>query len=224
MVGYKSLTEFIGRYGERGYILLKAILEETDSNWAYPGLGDFDFKGIKSRLRSYGIDYNPSPLLSKLEREYGVIETSYKSSNQHWWKITDRESIEEVVRLKEGRPLRDHEDPRIRMLKIQFYSLDPERILELVRRASRNSKLNEYIKRQLRRIVFEDLPLIVDFLEKAKSEYPEELFREITLAETIIESLERTVTKHSSSRRVRLEDSLPGGIIESEEYGPEGRF
>jgi len=224
LTGYKSLTEFIGRYGDRGYVLLKAILEEADSNWANPVLGDFDFKGVKSRLMSYGVDYNPSPLLSKLEKEYGVIESSYRSSNQHWWRITDREAIEEVVRLKEGRPPRDEEDPRIKMLRIQFYSLEPERILEVIRRASKSGRLNEYMKKQLKRIVFEDLPLIVEFLERARSEYPEELFREIALAETIMESLEKVIVKHDSKRRLGLDDALPGSLIESREYSSERGF
>ncbi|MEB3780534.1 MAG: hypothetical protein GSR85_09965 [Desulfurococcales archaeon] len=221
MASYKSLTEFIGKYGERGYILLRAILEEADSNWANPVLGDFNFKGIKNRLRSYGIDYNPSLLLSRLEREYGVIETSYKSSSQHWWRITDREAIEEVVRLKEGKPPRDEEDPRMRMLRIQFYSLEPERMLEVVKRASRSSRLNEYIKKQLRKIVFEDLPLLVDFLERAKSEYPEDLLREITLAETIIESLEKAIIKHGYKRHTSLYEALPRDLAEPGEYDPE---
>ena len=45
----------------------------------------------------------------------------------------------------------------------------------------------------LRRIAFQDLPLLVDFLERAKAEYPDELAAEIALAERILEEAEARV-------------------------------
>ena len=79
----EGLEEFLAKYGERGYALLKAILEASLAPRRGPGFGDFSFKEIKARLASYGLNYNPSVLLAKLEKEYGVIETSYRSGTQH---------------------------------------------------------------------------------------------------------------------------------------------
>lgn len=190
-----DLAEYIAKYSERGYLVLRAILEEADSNWGGPGLGDFSFKGVKARLRSYGIEYNPGPLLSRLEKEYGVIETTYRSSSQHWWRIVDREAIVEAIRRHEGLPgPGEGEDNRARLLRIQFYSLEPERILEALKRLARGRRLSEADRRRLRRIVFEDLPLLVRFLEEAEAEYEDVLAREIALAHAILDAAERLVS------------------------------
>ncbi|MEB3774401.1 MAG: hypothetical protein GSR86_05695, partial [Desulfurococcales archaeon] len=187
------LREFLARYGERGYLVLKAIVEEADRNWGEPRLGDFSFKGVRSRIRGYGVEYNPAPLLSKLEKEYGVIETTYRSSTQHWWRIVDRDSLIEALRVYEGSP-EGELDARARLLRIQFYSLDPERILEVLRRAGARRRLSDYDRRRIRRIVFEDLPLVVRFLEEAEGEYEDLLAREIALAHAILDAAEKLVS------------------------------
>ena len=189
------LEGFVGKYGEKGYIVLKAILEASRRARAPYALGDFNYKDIKKILLEMGIDYNPSPLLSKLEKEYGVIETSYKSNNQHWWNIIDRYSIEEIVREWEGKPEPDPEDPRVRMLRIQFYSLDPQSIMDTLTRLSRRSRLSSAEKEKLRKFAFHELPLLVEFLEQAKTEYSDELADEIALAESIIELAEYVINR-----------------------------
>lgn len=186
-------AEFLARYGEKGYIVLRAILEAAREALARPGLGDFDYRGVRKALERMGYSYNPSPLLGILEREYGLIETSYKSSNQHWWRFLDRESIEEAVREYEGRPEPDEADPRLRLLRIQFYSLDPGGIMDLLQRLSARKRLTSHERNLLRRIAFDDLPHLVDFLEAAKAEYPDELADEIAYAEAILELAEALV-------------------------------
>lgn len=193
------LEEFIAKYGERGYLVLKAILEAAKRAKKPFSLGDFSFKDVKAVLKSMGVDYNPAPLLSKLEKEYGVIETSYKSSSQRWWRIVDRRTLESIVREWEGRPEPDPEDPRLRMLRIQFYSLQPYEILDLLTRLSKRRRLNSAEKARLRRIAFEDLPLIVDFIERAQSDYPDELSQEIAVAESILDLFEELVGPASRS-------------------------
>ncbi|MCE4622619.1 MAG: hypothetical protein F7B19_04825 [Desulfurococcales archaeon] len=208
------VDEFIAKYGERGYLVLKAILEAARKGRRPFSLGDFNYKDVKIALKAMGIDYNPAPLLSKLEKEYGVIETSYKSSNQHWWRILDRELIEAVVREWEGKPEPDPEDPRVRMLRIQFYSLSPHEILDLLTRLSKRKRLTSMERAKLKKIAFEELPLLVDFIEKASSEYPDELSEEIAVAESILELFEEIVyggaskARYSVKGRERLEDSL----------------
>ena len=199
----KELREFINIYGERGYYILKAILEAYKENWGRASLGDFCYKDIKRKLISYGIKYNPAILLSNLEKEYGVIETTYKSSNQHWWRIVDLEAIEEVVAEYEGRSVEELESlpPRARLLRIQFYALDPEKLLIKLKRFQNGIRVPSRI---LDEIIFVKLPKIVDFLEKAEEEFPDELSTEISLAEELLELAERLVLirKHRSEKNV----------------------
>ncbi|MEB3860803.1 MAG: hypothetical protein GSR84_01110 [Desulfurococcales archaeon] len=213
-----ELTEFIAKYGERGYLVLRAIIEEADSNWGGPGLGDFSYKGVRNRLRSYGVEYNPAPLLSKLEKEYGVIETTYHSTSQHWWRILDREAIVEALRRHEGLPPAGEggDDTRARLLRIQFYSLEPDKILETLKRLARGRRMSDADRRRLRRIVFEDLPLLVKFLEEAEGEYEDLLSREIALAHAILEAAERLVAPAGGRGAPRLR-----GVGEPLEYRSE---
>lgn len=99
-IGVKErVLEFLARYGERGYAVLRAAVEATLGSNGRHGvrLGDFNYREVVAKLRSYGLEYNPSNLLSILEREYAVIETSYKSSNQHWWRFLDLEAVIEAL-------------------------------------------------------------------------------------------------------------------------------
>ncbi len=184
--------EFIAAYGERGYLVLRAVL---DAAAAAPRarLGDFEFKMVRRRLRELGLEYNPALLLSKLEKEYGLIETTYKSSSQHWWRILDRRGIEEAVAEYEGRTPTPPDDPRLRLLRVQFYSLQPERLLEELRRLPPRPRPGSREAHALRRIAFQDLPLLVEFLERARAEYPDELAAEIALAERLLEEAEARV-------------------------------
>ncbi|MEB3788829.1 MAG: hypothetical protein GSR72_02920 [Desulfurococcales archaeon] len=198
---------FIARYGERGYLVLKAILEARAHAWTGTELGDFSYRHVKEAIEKYGLSYNPSPLLRKLEKEYGLIETTYRSSTQHWWRIVDPKEIERTVKEYEGKedePDGYEEDYRARMLRIQFLSLDPERILETLQNLSRRKRLSSYEKKLLRQIVFEDLPHIVSFLEQASAEYSSELSREIAMAEAIISAAESLVAGRKPSGAIHL--------------------
>ncbi|MCE4611552.1 MAG: hypothetical protein F7B17_06250 [Desulfurococcales archaeon] len=203
------LEEFMARYGERAYALLKAILEEASKPRRGPSLGDFSFKGVKARLSSYGVEYNPAILLSKLEKEYGVIETSFRSGSQHWWRIVDREAIENAVREYEGAPRSDVLDPKVRVLRVQFASLDPEGVLRELERIASSPRLTRRELERLREIAFNTLPLIASFLEQA-SEYEDELAYEVNLASEILAAAERAANRVRafSSRPVR---ALRGG-------------
>ncbi len=211
-----SLEDFLEKYGEKGYIVLKAILEEASRPSTRPRPGDFSFKGIKSRISSYGIEYNPSLLLAKLEREYGVIETSFKSSNQHWWRIRDKRELARVVKLYEGVEEEASEDPRVRVLRIQLWSLEPEKILKTLHRIASSPRPGYRERGELRRIAFEVLPLVAKFVEEA-SEYGDELSDEISIAEEILEAAERAIARLSQGRGAReawLEAPSKGGLRE----------
>lgn len=190
-----SAREFLAAYGERGYMVLRAIRDAALAlrREARVRLGDFDFREVKRRLRELGVDYNPSLLLARLEKEYGLIETTYKSGSQHWWRIVNLRAVEEALAEYEGRGPAHAEDPRLKLLRIQFYSLQPERILEELRRIPANPRPGSREAQALRRIAYEDLPLIVEFLERAKAGFPDELSAEIELAEEILAEAEARV-------------------------------
>jgi len=184
-------SEFIAVYGERGYYVLRAVLDATRELVGRARLGDFDYKTVKRKLREMGLDYNPSLLLSRLEREYGLIETTYKSGGQHWWRILDLSEIEDALAEYEGRPsgAEASSSPRARLLRLQFYVLEPLRLLERVERLSRRRGRDAL--RALREIVYRDLPPIVEFLAKAEEEgLTEELAAEVEVAERILEKAE----------------------------------
>ncbi|MEB3844465.1 MAG: hypothetical protein LRS48_02135 [Desulfurococcales archaeon] len=194
--------EFIGKYGDKGYLILKAIIDSYRAPRPGPGLGDFSYKQVKEYLERKGVFYNPSPLLSKLEKEYMLIETTYKSSGQHWWRIVDPEEIEAAIREYEGDDSSIEEDYRVRMLRIQFYALEPDRILDTLTRLSRKRRLTESDRSILRRIAFEDLPRLVEFLEKAE-EYADLLEPEMGAAESILSMLEKLVSPRAGRLGVR---------------------
>ncbi|WP_148217088.1 hypothetical protein [Acidilobus saccharovorans] len=189
-----SMEEFLAKYGDRGYYVLKSMLEASLRGGAK--LGDFSLKDLKDKLTAYGLDYNPVPLLYALEKNYGIIRTSYRSSNQHWWVILRRRDVEEAIAKYEGKPVAESEDYKLKLLKIQFYSLNPQRLLMELRAASRRGD-----KSAVAREAFTTLPLLVEFLEKAKSQYPDELSSEIGLAEEIIRLAEEIVTPRYAGTR-----------------------
>lgn len=185
-------SDFIASYGERGYYVLKAILEASRELVGRARLGDFDFKSIKRKLEEYGLDYNPSLLLARLEREYGLIETTYRSGAQHWWRIRDVAEIEDAIAEYEGRPSPRaySDDPRLRLLRVQFYSLEPERLLARLERLA-GSKSPASI-RALREIAFRELPLLVEFLSRVEELGLEDyLEAEVALARRVLELAER---------------------------------
>lgn len=191
-----SLKEFLSKYGDRGHYVIKAILDASLSG-GRAKLGDFDLKGLKGRLKSMGLDYNPVPLLYALERTYGVIRTTYRSSAQHWWEIADRRALQDALAELGGPD--EVDDYEARLLRMQFYSLEPERVLRQLRASRRPRQLAA-------RLAFTTLPFLVKFLRRAKERYPDELAKEIEMAEQILELAERAIM--GSGARESLKPNL----------------
>ncbi|MCS7107444.1 MAG: hypothetical protein NZ902_05010 [Acidilobaceae archaeon] len=181
----EALRAFVAEYGERGELLLRAMLEEARSSSAAK-LGDFSFKGLRNRLKVMGIEYNPAPLLMKLEKEIGIIETSYRSSTQRWWKIVDKHALEEVLGVEEL-------SIRGRLLRAQLHTLNPRGMAETLR-GMMGRKLSEVDRARLRKIAFEELPLLVKVIEEARALGEEALEEEIRAAEEVLELFELVVT------------------------------
>ncbi len=169
IMGVRERTlDALARYGERALMVLKLALKIADSNTGPKIFGEFDYKSLVRAIRELGVDYNPSPLLRSLEREYAIIETTYHSSTRHWWRFVDREAVREALAIYEhGSPLYEEpKDPRVKALKAQVAALEPERLLAVLRELSAKERLSEGDKRVYRVIVFNELELAVELLEK----------------------------------------------------------
>ncbi len=191
----ERVLEFLAEYGERGYAVLRAALDAYSSA---PGrgvrLGDFSHREVVARLRAWGIEYNPSMLLRILERDYGVIETSYRSGNQHWYRFLDpgavAEALDEYDRGTDpgaqGEEEQGIEDPEVEVLRVQVASLDPQGVMEELRRLSAKPRLGRAELARLRRLAFEELELAARLLRRAEElgyEGPEvEMLRELIAA------------------------------------------
>ncbi|AWS00505.1 hypothetical protein [Metallosphaera hakonensis] len=152
------LTEALLKY-ERASIILRVALSIVEDK-GRSEVGDFDYRTLTSRLLEMGYDFEPKMILRALERDFGIIETSYKSSNQHWWRFIDLDAVKEALDQEE-------EDPEILLIKTQASSLgltDIERRLESLIKRGIRSDVDRSI---LRKIAFEDLPLLLDVYKKS---------------------------------------------------------
>ncbi len=181
----------VSEYGEKAKIVLRAALEAAEEIRVQgsPRLGDFDYKTLKKKLKEYSMNYNPSLLLRALEREYMIIETSYKSSNQHWWVFVDEDAVRRVILEEELT-----EDPEVILLKTQYKTLKPREILDVLSRMESKKKLNEIDKRILRRIAFEELDLVVKILSRMRER--RDLFEnEVRILEEILRKASRVASR-----------------------------
>ena len=91
------VLDFLEKYGDKGFIVLKTAIEISLSNTNNRRFGDFSYQSLVFRLNSMGIGYNPSNILRILEREYGVIEKTYSSSRQKWYRFIDLDAVREAL-------------------------------------------------------------------------------------------------------------------------------
>ncbi len=152
------LTEALLKY-EKASIILRVALSIVEER-GRGQVGDFDYKTLTSKLLELGYDFEPKMILRALERDFGIIETSYKSSNQHWWRFIDLESVRDS--LDQG-----EEDPEIVLIRTQATSLgleDIERKLQLLLQRGIRSDVD---RAMFKRLAFEDLPLLLDVYKRS---------------------------------------------------------
>ncbi len=164
------VQEVLMRYGERALYVLKAALEVSEE---YSALGrrtpgDFDNKGLIRKLKEWGITYNPSQLLRIMERDYGIIETVYRSATQRWWKFSDITAVKEAIRYFEGDSEEFVEDPEHYVLSLQIDVIDTDRLLNEVKAMYSKSRLSVADKNRLKQIVVEELPTIAKVMKEAQ--------------------------------------------------------
>ncbi len=174
--------EFLERYGDKGFIVLKTAIEVSLSSYNGRRYGDFDYRGLVFRLRSHGVEYNPSNLLRVLERDYGIIEKSYSSSNQKWYRFIDLEGVREALYEHSG----SISDPRIRVLKIKFNSLEPYNLLKRLKQLASKHVLSVHDREFVKKIAFSELDKICELIEQM-SVYEEYFREEIMVLNEVIE-------------------------------------
>jgi hypothetical protein len=174
------------RYGHKLYVVLSTAIKIAKLNKlkGVNTLGDFEYKELVEELEKQGFKYNPSMLLRILEREYGLIETSYKTSNHHWYRFKDLEEIEKILNTVVGMAS-DVEEPDIAMLKIQIKSIQINYWLKKLKYMSIKNKLNSADIKLFQKFAFSILPKIVKILRKAE-EYEDQLYAEINLLRELI--------------------------------------
>ncbi|MCD6340595.1 MAG: hypothetical protein J7L51_01410 [Desulfurococcales archaeon] len=164
------IQEVLMRYGERALYVLKAAIEVSEE---YSALGkrtpgDFDNKGVIRKLKEWGITYNPSQLLRIMERDYGIIETVYRSATQRWWRFSDITAVKEAIRYFEGDNEDLIEDPEHYVLSLQIDVIDVDRLLNEVKAMYSKSKLSVAEKNRIKQIVVEELPTIAKVMKEAQ--------------------------------------------------------
>ncbi|MEM3837763.1 MAG: hypothetical protein QXM14_00775 [Fervidicoccaceae archaeon] len=160
------LKSFISEYGEKGKKVLKAALIRAREvqNSEENVLGDFDFRGVRKILEKSGEQYNPGTILGIMEKKYGIIETSYKSSKQHWWRFYDIYTVERELGSDEKD--QEEEEDSYKIIMAMYASLEPKRLLESLRRLSTKPKLDYVDKKLFKKVAFEELPLVEEVLKK----------------------------------------------------------
>jgi hypothetical protein len=174
MVGISEsiVLDLLYKYGEKAYLVLKTAYELYKVN-VIDGrkvLGDFDFKSLVSKLREKGFNYNPNQLLRIMERDFGVIETTYRSSNQRWWRFTDPTAISKALDIYEGRYEGSLDnDPEVTLLKLQVEVVDIDGILNFISELSAKNSLTVSDKSKLKQMLFNDIPIVVKLFKETQN-------------------------------------------------------
>ncbi|MEM4035205.1 MAG: hypothetical protein QXU97_01095 [Fervidicoccaceae archaeon] len=161
----ERVKAFLAAYGERGELVLRAALErawELEASGARV-LGDFDNRGLKRKLEERGLKYNPGQLLRRLERDYMLIETSYRSSTQRWWRFVDKSEIERALGWKPSEV-----DVEGKLVRAQFASIQPARLVKDLEEISSKVALSRDDVERLRRLLFNELELAVKLTKKMR--------------------------------------------------------
>ncbi|RLG77411.1 MAG: hypothetical protein DRO14_02390, partial [Thermoprotei archaeon] len=120
------------------------------------------------KLKEWGITYNPSQLLRIMERDYGIIETVYRSATQRWWRFSDITAVKEAIRYFEGDNEDLIEDPEHYVLSLQIDVIDIDRLLNEVKAMYSKSRLSVAEKNRIKQIVVEELPTIAKVMKEAQ--------------------------------------------------------
>lgn len=204
---YERLSLFLERYGEKGLIVLKAAYDVSQDPNIDHRLGDFSYKHLVLRLLSMGFNYNPVNMLRIMEREFEVIEKTYSSSNQTWWRFIDIESVRRIIAERIGLPF---DQPEIKALLIKYRSLEPSLILDSLRKMLAKETLSMADKEFFTRFVFNTLDKIVSLIHEMEK-YEEVFAGELNVLKEII-SLADLVSSKLDKPKKEIYSSVKGNI------------
>lgn len=182
---------FLEKYGDRGLIVLRAAYEISKDPRVDHRFGDFNYKYLVQRLNHSGFKYNPINLLRVLEKEYRIIEKSYSSSNQTWWRFIDIDAVQSVLGEIHGASTRD---PGLLSLLIKYKSIEPGRIISFLRRLLSKEILSEGERELFKQFVFSDIDKVVNIL-KDMEKYEDVFVKEIEVLREILNLADRVSSK-----------------------------
>lgn len=196
------IAEFLMKYGEKAKVVLKSAYELMNE-YRVSGkelAGHFDFRGLIGKLEEVGLRYNPSQLLRIMERDYGIIETSYRTTAKRWYVFTDPDAVGRVLEKYVDFPGKMGllKDPELEVLKLQIKAINIDALYAKVKRLASKGFLTVIDEEMIRDIVFNDLPLVARVL-KSVLKY-EELFQDfISKAITVMRLMDELTTKSSKT-------------------------
>ena len=211
----EKVREFLEKYGDKGYLVLRTAVEIAYDPEVDHRLGDFSYKHLVFRLQRMGINYSPHNLLRILEREYGLIEKTYISTTQKWWRFVDPEGVRRALLEYSG--VSDVEDPRIKLLMIKYRSMEPQNILNTLRRLAVKNRLSSADKELFRRIVFNELDTLANLLNEMMS-YQDVFEEEIRVLNEILALADRVAMKISGLERSRSRELRLGYVVNREKH------
>ncbi|MGC9105823.1 MAG: hypothetical protein ACP5HQ_05310 [Thermoprotei archaeon] len=199
-VAKARLSEFLLKYGEKASALLEAIREAYSLN-DNKEAGDFSYRQVQEVLERKGYNFDPRNLLRIMEKDYGLIETSFRTSNQRWWKVKAPEILSDNDRYT------GLEDPRLIAIRIKAASLDLANLRKRLEFMLRKPVLTEADKREFRRFSFNELSDIVSLLEEA-SQYPEteDVASELKAIISLAYEIGKRVSGKGNGTRVRTHE------------------
>ncbi len=168
-IGVQELIDdFLARYGEKGRAVLLAAVEamiEIQRRSEYTRLGDFDYKTLKEMLERLGGGVNPTNYLRALEREYGIVNQTYRSTRQQWWSFANKEAILSWYERQVGKP---SDDPVVKVLVVKYRVLKPEEKLSRLEALSRKPSLSLVEQKEIMDFVFNELDKVLLVLNEIK--------------------------------------------------------
>jgi len=187
---------FLERFGERGLVVLKAAYEVAQDPNIDHRFGDFSFKHLVLKLSSAGFVYNPANVLRILEKEYGVVEKSYSSSSQTWWKFVDMEATRSVLNEYLGMSV---EDPKLKALLVKYRCMEPRNTLEMLRRLALKESLTNGDRELFKNFVFNKLDKIVELIVEMEK-YEEAFAGELAILREILNFADMVSSKLEKPR------------------------
>ncbi|MEM4718353.1 MAG: hypothetical protein QXE81_06345 [Desulfurococcaceae archaeon] len=179
---YERIMLFLEKYGEKGLLVLKAAYDISQDPNVDHKLGDFSFKHLVLRLTSIGLNYNPINILRIMEKEYRIVEKSYSSSNQTWWRFVDVDAVRSILSDQYGAQL---EDPVIKSILIKYRSIEPRSIVDTLKRLLVKEGFTNADKEIFKNIVFNVLDKVV-WLINEMEKYEEVFNPEIRVLKEIL--------------------------------------